>query len=232
MRAELKQKLILAIRIMIVLMCIAIIVCCSIFLAKESKEVQLEAPELSITVGDDGVIRLTWTYINGASNYRVYRNKNNEGWYVVNVNNGSNNLYKDSVELETETCCRYKIVAVHTYNSQSVFSEPSNICTYLGNMQVPSSIVAEKVGQTAQEGIRVVWEKSCTASGYHLFRLVNGSKLEFVAAMAYTVNEYVDTNIDVNTRYEYKVRAINFWTDGPTVYSQMSTKSGKIQFGE
>jgi len=98
----------------------------SAFSAVDSRLCDLKRPEISIKLNDAGKPRISWTKIDGAAKYQVYRATSKSGTYKLMGT--TTNGYFVNKNAEAGTTYYYKVRAVHSNtNANSAFSAVKSI---------------------------------------------------------------------------------------------------------
>ena len=91
----------------------------------------------------------------------------------------------------------------------------------LGTLPAPVELQVTRLSHTSA---RISWQADAGASGYVVERRAPGDSWEKVATVKTPQRGYVDTTIDADTAYEYRIRAVN--GDGESAPSEAATFSG------
>lgn len=91
----------------------------------------------------------------------------------------------------------------------------------LSTLPAPMEVLVTRLAETSA---RVGWEADPDATEYVVERRVPGESWERIATVAGSANVYVDTAIEAETEYEYRVRSVN--EDGESAPSAAATFSG------
>ena len=91
----------------------------------------------------------------------------------------------------------------------------------LGTLPAPVEL---QVTRLSQGSARISWQADPAATGYVIERRVPGDDWEHVATLNNAASEFVDTTIEADTEYEYRVRAVS--GDGESAPSEAATFSG------
>ncbi len=91
----------------------------------------------------------------------------------------------------------------------------------LGTLPAPMELQVTRLSQTSA---RIGWTADAGATGYVIERRVPGEDWERVATLNDAASEFVDTSIEADIAYEYRIRAVN--GDGESAPSEAATFSG------
>jgi fibronectin type 3 domain-containing protein len=163
------------------------------------------APNTTTTDGDK--IRITWSEVDHAKFYDVWRNTINEfataGHVATNIETGGSLLY-DDVDADLETAFYYWIVAKNDVGSSSPSSS-----TYGYRPLTPPDTPANVSATDGNVGaVTVAWDASARAASYEVYSAnsYNGTKTKIGDGITGTSWDYEPS--DNGTRY-YSVRAVN-----------------------
>ncbi|MFP4202482.1 MAG: fibronectin type III domain-containing protein, partial [Candidatus Acetothermia bacterium] len=141
-------------------------------------------------------IELTWEdNSENEEGFRIYRNGNK----VETVGANTTSYVHDDLRAETRYC--YRIVA---YNETGESDSSNRNCamTPLAKPDSPENLKASPLSPTR---IRLTWnDRSNNEEGFNLYR--NGSK---ITTMSADKTNYVDTDLNANRSYSYRVSAFN-----------------------
>ncbi|MFS0882732.1 fibronectin type III domain-containing protein, partial [Metabacillus niabensis] len=156
-------------------------------------------------------VSLTWDAVEGATEYDVLR----DGVIVGTV---ATNSFNDS-SLKANTEYVYKVVAKDTENSRESSSSDLTVKTDLNPLESPNGLTVS--GKTT-DSITLTWDAVEGATNYKVER--DG---QFLASIKDTT--YTDSELEENTKYTYKVYAIDTDTNRE---SQPSTVEGTTDLGD
>ncbi len=159
------------------------------------------APKITKTEGVSNGIRLTWTQSGAAKQFKVYRSTSKSSWQesslLATITDSDVRTYTDT-KVSSGTTYYYKVVAGLVNDSPD-----SNIVEVktIGTATVPSL-----VNQT--KGLKVSWQAVKNATGYFVYRSVNGGS--YTKVQTTTALSYADTSANTNkAKYQYKIEAYN-----------------------
>ncbi len=160
----------------------------------------LTAPTMTLTSAANGQPVVSWTKVDGAAQYEVYRSTNGKNFSIVR---------RTALQSWTDTTAAagttyyYKVRAM----SGSMYSD---FCAVQTIKYAVTSLTAPTMTlkADASSGQPVIsWTKVSGAAQYEIYRSTDGSKFSIIrrtAALSYT-----DTTAAAGTTYYYQVRAIN-----------------------
>ena len=146
-------------------------------------------------------VKVSWSKINGAANYAVYRKTASTNWTRIATLSSTAASYTDtSIRNNSGTTYYYTVRAI----SGSAMSTYKTTCSilYLAQPAVTLSM--------ASNGVSVSWNKVEGASSYRVYRKTSGSSWTTLTTVTDgTTFRYTDTSIKNNsgTTYYYTVRA-------------------------
>ena len=159
----------------------------------------LNAPTMTLTSAASGQPVVSWTKVNGAAQYEVYRSTNGKNFSIVRRTAALS--YTDT-SAAAGTTYYYQVRAING-SVKSAFCAAQSIRYAVASLNAPTMTLT-----SAASGQPVVsWTKVNGAAQYEVYRSTNGKNFSIVrrtAALSYT-----DTSAAAGTTYYYQVRAIN-----------------------
>ena len=159
----------------------------------------LNAPSMTLTSAASGQPVVSWTKVNGAAQYEVYRSTNGKNFSIVRRTAALS--YTDT-SAAAGTTYYYQVRAING-SVKSAFCAAQSIQYAITSLNAPTMTLT-----SAASGQPVVsWTKVNGAAQYEVYRSTNGKNFSIVrrtAALSYT-----DTSAAAGTTYYYQVRAIN-----------------------
>ena len=163
-------------------------------------------------------LKITWNKISGASGYYVYRSENaTSGWKLVKTVASGNTVTYTDTGLTCGKTYYYTVRAYRTQNNttfKSGFVSPGTAGTPLPSAPQISSAVS-----VSYNSIKITWNKIDGASGYYVYRSLDG-KTGWKGIKTITSGNtvtYTDTGLTCGTTYYYTVRA--YRTQGGAKYT-------------
>lgn len=149
-------------------------------------------------------VKLSWTTVEAAEGYNVYRAAAIDGDYVkVTAEALESASYTDS-SLASNTVYFYKVTAVNL-KGESELSEAVEARTQQLPLTVPTGL---QVSETNATSVSLTWAAVEGATGYYVYRATAlEGPYEAVTAQAIAWNSYTDTGLTPETTYYYKVSA-------------------------
>ena len=159
----------------------------------------LNAPTMTLTSAASGQPVVSWTKVNGAAQYEVYRSTNGKNFSIVRRTAALS--YTDT-SAAAGTTYYYQVRAING-SVKSAFCAAQSIQYAVASLNAPTMTLT-----SAASGQPVVsWTKVNGAAQYEVYRSTNGKNFSIVrrtAALSFT-----DTSAAAGTTYYYQVRAIN-----------------------
>ncbi|GAB3712347.1 hypothetical protein GCM10027592_50730 [Spirosoma flavus] len=170
----------------------------------------LGAPQnLVATAASTSQINLSWTGVANITGYQLERSPNgNDNWTKIADLAGNTTSYEDK-NLSPNTRYYYRIRAI--ISGTAVISGPySNVA----NAQTPDTPPAAPARLTATavayNQINLQWaDLSNNESGFQVERSTDGSTFSKIADVGANATSYEDKNLQPQTRYYYRIRAVN-----------------------
>ena len=182
-------------------------------------DTQPDAPSgLSASATSSSAIQLAWTdNSRNEVSFRIERRKEIGGFTEIATVSANTVSYIDS-GLEADTIYTYRIRAQNAVGT-SGYSNTAAATTNDTKPSAPSSLSATA---SSSSSIQLVWaDNSSNETSFRIERKTGaGSFIEIVAVNANTIS-YTDSGLEINTTYNYRVRAQN--SAGSSVYSNTTT---------
>ena len=163
-------------------------------------------PTVKIQNATNG-IKVSWSKVNGATGYTVYRkeyNTNTKKWSLWENMGTAKHTKSSWTDKSVKVGVKYKYT-VRAVNSgvKSSYTSTSGLV----NLLTPTA-----KAENTTPGVKVIWNKTSGATGYIVYRseYVNGkwSSWKNLGKLS-NVNSYVDTTVSSGVMYRYTVRAYN-----------------------
>ena len=161
----------------------------------------LNAPTMTLTSAASGQPVVSWTKVNGAAQYEVYRSVTGKANSFSIIRRTSALTYTDVNAAAGNTY--YYVVRAINGSVKSAFCPAQSIQYAITSLNAPTMTLT-----SAASGQPVVsWTKVSGAAQYEVYRSTNGKNFSIIrrtAALSYT-----DTSAAAGTTYYYQVRAIS-----------------------
>lgn len=156
-------------------------------------------------------IKISWSKVNGAKGYQVYRATSKSGTYSK-IKTTTSTSYTNTSLIVGKTYY-YKVRAYRVVNGSTKYGSYSSIVNTKTSLGVPQEVTAS----LGDESITVSWNAVKGATKY---------VIERSDGETFTTKElsYEDTSVESGTTYMYRVRAYN------NVYSSYSEYSDEVEF--
>ena len=171
----------------------------------------VETPKVTAKSTTSGV-KVSWTAVDGAVKYRIYRKVSGGSYVTVTTVDGSKTSYVD----KNATNNKKLYYAVRAYTEDASGSTKGGAVNYL---KAPNASV-----KNTNSGVKLSWSKISGAKKYVVYRKA-GSATSWTKIATITTNSYVDKNVKAGTKYTYTVKAYN-----GSFYSAYDTKGDTIYF--
>ncbi|MGN1117902.1 MAG: phosphodiester glycosidase family protein [Acutalibacteraceae bacterium] len=161
-------------------------------------------------------VKLTFSAVDGATGYAIYRSTSKDGKYS-RIGTASKASYTDAT-VKTGTKYYYKVRAFKTEGTSTKYSAYTSVVSAKPAL---SAVTGLKVSSTAYNKVTLKWTAVSGATSYAVYRSTskNGTYTRIGTAAK---NSFSDTSVKTGTKYYYKVRAI-IKVDKTNVYSAYSS---------
>jgi fibronectin type 3 domain-containing protein len=181
------------------------------------------APASLQAASGNGSIKLSWSAVAGAGNYRIYRQNSDSSWPSSPIATvlGSATTYSD--QLPYGTVAAYRVTAVDNFGQES---SPSNTASSQSLPPPPAapgglSVVA------GNASVRLTWNSVSASDTYRVYRQnADGSWPATPLANVGTSTGYIDTSVTNNTRYTYRVTSVDSYNQESAPSSSSSAAPG------
>ncbi|MCC8128859.1 MAG: hypothetical protein LIO51_02835 [Clostridiales bacterium] len=158
-------------------------------------------PELSAVTTISTGVKVSWSAVENATGYRVYRKTAGGSWTLLKT--VTNTSYTDSSLTTYNTNYYYTVRAYITVNGKSYSGGYDTTGLMLHYLAVPQLCDAE----STDSGITVEWIKVSGATSYLVYRKTSDTKWTKIATLDSSATSYTDTTGVSRTTYYYTVRA-------------------------
>ena len=150
-------------------------------------------------------VKITWSAVEGAENYIIYRKSGSSSYKAINTVFGSTKSYTDTTA-KSGTKYTYTVQASNAV-SKSGYDKTGLSKLYLATPTVKTS--------NSKTGINVKWNKITGAKGYYVYRKTgSGSWTKVKTVTSGSTVSFTDTNVKSGTKYSYYVKAYSGKTTG------------------
>lgn len=183
----------------------------------------LSTPKLtSATASAYNAVTVKWGKVSGATGYYVYRStKPTSGWTkIATIKSGSTVSYKNT----GLTCGKKYYYTVTAYRTVSGKTFKSKYTTPgIEGIPLTTAPSLKSAKSASYNSIKLTWGTVSGASGYRIYRRVNGtSKWSTVATVGSSVTTYTDKGLACGTKYDYSVRSYRK-VSGSTIWGLYNT---------
>ena len=157
-----------------------------------------DEPELTVNAGSAGKPVLTWNKISGAKKYEIHRSV--DGGSFKKLTTVTKTTYTDT-KATAGAECAYKVKAIaskSTYNGQFSAIESCYVTCAAPSLTVKLDSASGKPSLS--------WSKVTNATGYEIYRAVNGGEYAYLTTVAGT--SYKDQATRADNKYSYKAMTL------------------------
>ena len=157
--------------------------------------------ELSIAMNGTTKFDLTWTAVEGATRYIVYRKSADSEWKKI-LTLGKDARSYTSKDMQPNTY-QYQVKAARYDSSERVMTNGSNVVEgiVLAQDVTPTNVKVENVDGT----ITLTWDKVAGMTHYEIYRSKNGGAYRHVKTTNATT--LTNTTLKAGCTYSYKIKA-------------------------
>lgn len=155
------------------------------------------------TVSDK--LKLTWSKVNGASGYNVYRKlENDKSYKLIKTINGNGNVEFTDSGLKCGVKYYYRVNGFRTVDSKNYEGLGSK--DYLG-LTTPAQPALKSAKSIGYNTISIEWTKVEGATGYDIYRKTTGTYSKIGTVDKQSTVTFKDEKAVTGVRYQYTVRA-------------------------
>ena len=176
----------------------------------------IAAPVLNITTSA-GKPKLTWTAVDGATKYWVYRSTDGKNYKVYDTVTGTSYTNTGAV---IGTTYYYKVKAVKVVDGKNVSSADSAVKSVRCNPAAPTVSISRVNGKA-----KLSWKAVSGADKYWVYRSTDGKNFSVYTTV--TGTSYTNSGAASGTKYYYKVKAVKV-VNGVNVASAFSSTKNII----
>jgi len=184
----------------------------------------LNAPSnVSASSSSSSGVTVSWSAVNGATGYRVYRSTSSSGNYYEVGNGTSSTSYTDN-SVSPGTTYYYKVSA---YNS-TVESSQSSYASAMTSVPAPATPTNVSAHATSSSGVTVSWSAVSGATEYRVYRSMSATgSYSLMVTTSYA--SYTNNSLLPNTTYYYKVSALNSAGESSlSIYASATTPADDV----
>ena len=168
-------------------------------------------------VASSGKVKLTWSEVEGAKEYEVYRATSKDGEYKLMKTTTGTSYTNTSAK--AGSTYYYKVKAIHSKSSAN--SAYSEIVSRTCDLARPVVSIKLKDGNP-----RLTWEKVDGAKEYQVYRATSKNG-EYKLMKTTTGTAYTNTSAKAGKTYYYKVKAIHSNSSANSAYSSVDSIKAK-----
>lgn len=155
------------------------------------------------TVSDK--LKLTWSKVNGATGYNVYRKlENDKSYKLIKTINGNGNVEFTDSGLKCGVKYYYRVNGFRTVDSKNYEGLGSK--DYLG-LTTPAQPALKSAKSLGYNTISIEWTKVEGATGYDIYRKTTGTYSKIGTVDRQSTVTFKDEKAVTGVRYQYTVRA-------------------------
>ncbi len=155
------------------------------------------------TVSDK--LKLTWSKVNGATGYNVYRKlENDKNYKLIKTINGNGNVEFTDSGLKCGVKYYYRVNGFRTVDSKNYEGIGSK--DYLG-LTTPAQPALKSAKSLGYNTISIEWTKVEGATGYDIYRKTTGTYSKIGTVDKQSTVTFKDEKAVTGVRYQYTVRA-------------------------
>jgi len=159
------------------------------------------APALTGQSMDYQSVKATWTAVDGATGYELYKLTPGTEEYEMVLD--TTNLSLTEIELTTGSQHSYKVRAYIVINDQKVYGPYSLVLTL---SPVPSVVTGLNINTPKYNELTLSWNAVTGATGYEITRSTTATGAYSLVAEVDGALTYIQTGLAFNTTYFYKIR--------------------------
>ena len=160
----------------------------------------LPAPDMTLTNANNGRPTITWTAVDKAEQYEVYRSSDGVNYSVIHQTSGL--TYTDNSAAAGNTYY-YKVRAKNT-NSTGYFCDAGSIASLTTPTAPSLTLTTDHSGRPVLK-----WTSVADATAYEVFRSTTGAAGSFSIVRRTSYLTWTDTNTEMDKTYYYVVRVKN-----------------------
>ena len=160
----------------------------------------LPAPDMTLTNANNGKPTITWTAVDKAEQYEVYRSSDGINYSVIYQSSGL--TYTDNSAAAGSTYY-YKVRAKNA-NSTGHFCDAASIASLAAPAAPSLTLTTDRSGKPVLK-----WTSVKDATAYEVFRSTTGAAGSFSIVRRTGYLTWTDTNTEMDKTYYYVVRAKN-----------------------
>lgn len=152
-------------------------------------------------------IVLTWTKVDGATGYEVYRKTTGSYSKIGTVNGQSKVTFKDE---KATTGVKYQYTVKAFYNKDGI-KRYSTYENYIHGTAYPGNPTISSVSSVEYNAIELKWDKVDGANGYKIYRKLPSDKnyKELITLYEQT-DKYTDQTVTCGTNYQYVMKSFRY----------------------
>lgn len=166
------------------------------------KQLYLGTPKMTSAINDATGITITWDSLEGSTEYRIYRRGAGEKYWT----------YLETVKGNSYTDENVKSGAYYRYTVRSAsgrtfggFDADGKVLRCIATPELLSAVSADKK-------VSLNWSRVEGATGYYVYHKLAGARYWTRIATVTNGTSYVDSDVKLNSTYQYTVKAFYGYT--------------------
>lgn len=173
------------------------------FSSKSVDSAKTVLPKTAVTfTASDSAVRLNWKKVNSAKGYYIKMYNSESGKYeTVKAVSGTTTYRIEN--LKPGTKYKFCVIPYTTVSGKTYTASAAKITV----LTKPAKVSANKASSVTSSSLKLSWKKVSSAAEYEVLK--SSDKKEWTKIKTLTQNSYTVKNLDANTKYYFKIRAVN-----------------------
>jgi len=146
-------------------------------------------------------INISWSAVNGATGYEVYRAIASKGAYAL-VTTTTRASYNNT-GLTTNKTYYYKVRAYRMVGTVKVYSY---FLTTVSSKPIPATPIGVKATRESSKSIKLTWGNAVGVNGYEVYKSISSTGTYSLLTKSTNLN-YTNSGLTAGKTYYYKIRA-------------------------
>lgn len=160
------------------------------------------APATVKAVNDNGDVVVSWSAVEGATDYRVYRRTVDADGDVTAwkyISGRITDLKFTDTTAQSGTKYQYAVRVYSKDGFSDLYSEKEIVCLSTPDFSIEATV----------KGVKITWKKVEGAESYKIYRKVSSGSWKTLTTVSSSKNSYTDTSASSGKTNSYKIIAIN-----------------------
>lgn len=166
------------------------------------KQLYLGTPKMKSAINDATGITITWDSLDGSTEYRIYRRGAGEKYWTY-LETVKGNSYTDE-NVKSGAYYRYTVRSASGWTFGG-FDADGKVLRCIATPELLSAVSADKK-------VSLNWSRVEGATGYYVYHKLAGARYWTRIATVTTGTSYVDSDVKLNSTYQYTVKAFYGYT--------------------